>query len=503
MIIPLILAGGSGTRLWPLSRELFPKQLLNLTNDNSMLQNTILRLNGLEQISSPIIVCNEEYRFMVAEQLRAINIKPLSIILEPVGKNTAPAIAVGAVKALELFGDNQDELVLLILPADHVINNIKNFHDAVMLGSQFANQNKLITFGIIPEAPETGYGYIKKGKELKESAKPLKEINGQYSQDNQDFKNLNHKYENCKNCAYTIEKFVEKPDLNRAKEYVDSGQYFWNSGMFMFKASQFLEDLDIYEPDMLKVCRESLKNGRDDLDFFRLDKSSFEKSRAESIDYAVMEKTDKGVIIPISVGWNDLGSWEALWQTGIKDENHNVVKGDVLLSDVKNSYLYAQNRLIAAVGLEGHVIVETKDAVLVAPRDQVQDVKKLVAQLKNSGRGEAVFHSKIFRPWGSYETIDIEKRFQVKRITVKPGAKLSLQKHYHRAEHWTVVSGTAIVTKGEQEIMLTENESTYIPTGTVHRLANPGKIPLELIEVQSGSYLGEDDIVRLDDLYGR
>jgi mannose-1-phosphate guanylyltransferase len=472
MIIPLILAGGSGTRLWPLSRELFPKQLLNLTNDNSMLQNTILRLNGLEQISSPIIVCNEEYRFMVAEQLRAINIKPLSIILEPVGKNTAPAIAVGAVKALELFGDNQDELVLLILPADHVINNIKNFHDAVMLGSQFANQNRLITFGIIPEAPETGYGYIKKGKELKES-------------------------------AYIIEKFFEKPDLNRAKEYVESGQYFWNSGMFMFKASQFLEDLDIYEPDMLKVCRESLKNGRDDLDFFRLDKSSFEKSRAESIDYAVMEKTDKGVIIPISVGWNDLGSWEALWQTGVKDKNHNVIKGDVLLSDVKNSYLYAQNRLIAAVGLEGHVIVETKDAVLVAPRDQVQDVKKLVAKLRNSGRGEAVFHSKIFRPWGSYETIDIEKRFQVKRITVKPGAKLSLQKHYHRAEHWTVVSGTAIVTKGDQEIILTENESTYIPTGTVHRLENPGKIPLELIEVQSGSYLGEDDIVRLDDLYGR
>ncbi|MBF0210956.1 MAG: mannose-1-phosphate guanylyltransferase/mannose-6-phosphate isomerase [Desulfamplus sp.] len=489
VIIPLILAGGSGTRLWPLSRELFPKQLLNFTGSHSMLQNTILRLDGIKSLNAPIVVCNEEHRFMVAEQLRAINVKPLSIILEPAGRNTAPAIAVGAIKALDIFSNKNgkngqtnslddlllDDLLLLVLPADHIINNIENFHQAISLGVEYADEH-LITFGIVPDAPETGYGYIKRGKYLNKG---------------------------CNDEVCQIERFVEKPDINTAKSYIESGQFFWNSGMFMFKASQILNELENYEQNMVKVCRDSVDNGTEDLDFFRLNRQMFEMSRSESIDYAVMEKTDKGVIIPLSAGWNDLGSWDALWQTGNRDANQNVIRGDVLTFDVKNSYLHSQSRLIAAVGLEDHVIVETKDALLVAHRDRVQDVKKLVAQLKDRNRDEAVSHSKVFRPWGSYETIDIDRRFQVKRITVKPGSKLSLQKHYHRAEHWTVVSGTAIVTKGDDEIMLTENESTYIPLGTLHRLENPGKIPLELIEVQSGSYLGEDDIVRFDDIYGR
>ncbi|MBF0469519.1 MAG: mannose-1-phosphate guanylyltransferase/mannose-6-phosphate isomerase [Desulfamplus sp.] len=528
MIIPLVLAGGSGTRLWPLSRELFPKQLLNLTDDGSMLQNTISRLDGLDSVSPPLVVCNEEHRFMVAEQLRAIDIKPLSIILEPVGRNTAPAIAVGAIKALELFKDP----VLLVLPADHVINNIQEFHEAVLLGCQYAGQGDnpsgqndalsgfsddrqadvdadmehgcLITFGVIPVGPETGYGYIKKGRDLKHATGSDSKVRADSISitDSSSIKD-GGSIADSKTGASIIERFVEKPDRDTAIAYVESREYFWNSGMFMFKASLILKELETHEPDMLDACINSVKNGKEDLDFFRLESSSFEKSRSESIDYAVMEKTDKGVIIPLGAGWNDLGSWDALWQNGKKDENRNVIRGDVVVSDVKNSYIHAQNRLIAAVGLEDHVIVETKDAVFVAPRNQVQDVKKLVAQLKTGSRGEAVFHSKVFRPWGSYETIDLEQRFQVKRITVKPGAKLSLQKHYHRAEHWTVVSGTAIVTKGDEQIMLTENESAYIPLGTLHRLENPGKIPLELIEVQSGSYLGEDDIVRFDDVYGR
>ncbi len=484
MIIPLILAGGSGTRLWPLSRELFPKQLINITDDNSMLQNTIIRIKGLESVAPPIVVCNEEHRFMVAEQVRTIKVKPLSIILEPVGRNTAPAIAVGALKSVEYI----QESVILVLPADHIIEDIKEFHAAVMAGYNYAIENYLITFGIVPNSPETGYGYIKKGRKLDNSI---------------DLDIIENSCKSTKNSAAIIDSFVEKPDIKTAKAYIESGEYLWNSGMFMFKASLILKELETYEPDMVQACKDAILKGEDDLDFFRLNRESFESSRSESIDYAVMEKTDKGVIIPISVGWNDLGSWDALWQTGTKDENQNVIKGDVLVADVKNSYLNAQNRLIAAVGLEEHVIVETKDAVLVAHRNRVQDVKKLVSELKAISREEAVSHSKVFRPWGSYETIDIDKRFQVKRITVKPGAKLSLQKHYHRAEHWTVVSGTAIVTKGDEEIMLTENESTYIPLGTVHRLQNPGRIPLELIEVQSGSYLGEDDIVRFDDIYGR
>ncbi|WP_300460874.1 mannose-1-phosphate guanylyltransferase/mannose-6-phosphate isomerase [Desulfobacula sp.] len=470
MIIPVILAGGSGTRLWPLSRELYPKQLIDLYNDKTMLQNTVLRLNGIKALGSPIVVCNEEHRFMTAEQLRQIDIDPHAIILEPVGRNTAPAIAVAALKAME----NKTDPLLLVLPADHVIERVTDFHIAIQTGQEYAEKGNLITFGIIPESPETGYGYIKKGDVLKKDTG-----------------------------ACRIATFVEKPDLLTARKYVESGSYCWNSGMFMFRASAIIKELETHAPEMMMMCKEVIAEGVQDLDFFRLGLEGFKRIPSDSIDYAVMEKTANGIVIPFAAGWNDLGSFDALWQTGKKDENQNVIKGDVLFHDVKDSYINSESSLIAAVGIEKFVIVETKDAILVSPRDRVQDVKKIVKQLKDLKREESVTHRKVYRPWGSYETVDIEPRFQVKRITVKPGAKLSLQKHYHRAEHWTVVSGAAMVTKGEESLLLKEDESTYIPLGTLHRLENPGKIPLELIEVQSGSYLGEDDIVRFDDVYGR
>lgn len=470
MIIPVVLAGGSGTRLWPLSRELFPKQLLNLTDDHSLLQNTLLRLVDVKSIDAPIVVCNEAHRFMAAEQLRTVGIHPRAIMLEPVGRNTAPAIAVAAIKSME----NGEDPVLLVLPADHVIEDVEMFCDVVELGKAFAEDGYLITFGVVPDSAETGYGYIKLGNEISNNSK-----------------------------VFHVEKFVEKPDYETACNYLESEEYCWNSGIFMFKASKIISELEGWQPDMVLNCRTAVEKGVIDLDFFRLEHDSFEKSVSESIDYAVMEKTDNAAIIPFQAGWNDLGSWDALWMTGQKDGANNVIKGDVLLSDVKNSYLNAQSRLVAAIGLEDHVVVETRDAVLVAPKAKVQDVKKLVEHLRKNRRDEAVNHSRVYRPWGDYESIDIADRFQVKRITVKPGAKLSLQKHYHRAEHWTVVSGTAIITRGDKELMLKEDESTYIPLGMVHRIENPGRIPLELIEVQSGSYLGEDDIVRFEDVYGR
>jgi len=469
-IVPVILAGGSGTRLWPLSRQLYPKQLIDIYNKNTMLQNTVLRLKGLENAGSPIVVCNEEHRFMTAEQLRQIKVDPQAIILEPVGRNTAPAIAIAALKAME---NNQDP-TLLILPADHVIEKPEKFHDAILLGFESVKQGNLLTFGIIPDSPETGYGYIKQGELLKDNIRIAK-----------------------------IESFVEKPDRATAQKYLDSGSYTWNSGMFMFKASVIIKELETHAPAIIKQSQQVITTGTQDLDFFRLNLKEFENMPSDSIDYAVMEKTSKGVVIPLDAGWNDMGSFDALWQTGKKDENQNVIKGNVLTHDVKQTYINSEKRLIAAVGLEKFVIVETNDAIFVSPRDRVQDVKKIVKQLKDQNRSEAVNHSKVYRPWGSYETIDIEPRFQVKRITVKPGAKLSLQKHFHRAEHWTVVAGSAIITKGDEEVLLKEDQSTYIPLGTMHRLENPGKIPLELIEVQSGSYLGEDDIVRFDDVYGR
>lgn len=470
MIIPVILAGGSGTRLWPLSRELYPKQLIELVDEHSMLQNTVLRLEGMDNILEPVVTCNEEHRFMTAEHLKNINVNPASIVLEPVGRNTAPAIAISALLVLERFSDP----VMLVLPADHVITETESFHRTVQNGYGHAKNGGLVTFGIVPRSPETGYGYIRKGEPLSDGKS-----------------------------AYAIDRFVEKPCQKDAEHYTASGEYCWNSGMFMFKASAILEEIETWAPDIVHCCRKAVENGREDLDFFRLDRESFEKTPSDSIDYKVMEKTAKGVMIACDIGWNDMGSFDALWQAGEMDENRNVIKGDVLAQEVTNSYIASENRLVAAVGLESHVVVETKDAVLVAARDRVQNVKALVEKLKETGRPEAVNHSKVYRPWGAYETMDVEERFQVKRLTVKPGASLSLQKHYHRAEHWTVVSGTAFITRGEETMLLKEDESTYIPLGVLHRLENPGKIPLELIEVQSGAYLGEDDIVRYEDIYGR
>ncbi len=470
MIIPIILAGGSGTRLWPLSRQLYPKQLIDIYNEKTMLQNTVLRLQGLENMGSPIVVCNEDHRFMTADQLKNIGIDSLAIILEPIGRNTAPAIALAALKAMKY----EDDPILLVLPADHVIEKKRDFHAAIQAGLRYAEKDNLITFGIIPGSPETGFGYIKKGKLLESSTG-----------------------------ASRIERFVEKPDLDTARKFFESGSYCWNSGMFMFKASAIIKELEILAPDIMMPCKGLIEAGVQDLDFFRIYLKGFKDIPSDSIDYAVMEKTSKGIVIPFDAGWNDLGSFDALWQAGRKDENMNVITGDVMIHDVKGSYINSESRLIAAVGIENFVIVETKDAILVSPRDQVQDVKKIVKQLKDHNRDEIISHRKVYRPWGSYETVDSGHRFQVKRITVNPGAKLSLQKHFHRAEHWTVVSGAATVTKGEEEMLLKEDESTYIPLGTLHRLENPGKIPLELIEVQSGSYLGEDDIVRFDDVYGR
>jgi mannose-1-phosphate guanylyltransferase len=470
MIVPVILAGGSGTRLWPLSRKHYPKQLIELMNKNSMIQDTLKRLEGNDNIGQPVVICNDEYRFMIAEQMRKINIDPALIILEPVGKNTASAIAVASM----MIKAKYDDPVLLILPADHLIENVANFHDMINIGNNAAETGKLVTFGIIPDEPETGYGYIRKADNLS------------------DFDNV-----------YKIDKFVEKPCLKDAKKYINSGKYCWNSGMFMFKASIILEELKKFAPDIVKICQKAVTKGQEDLDFFRLDKKSFELAPSDSIDYKVMEKTSLGVIIPCDIGWSDIGSFNALYRAQKGDKNQNVINGDVLLDDVENSYINAKDKLVAAVGVKDLIIVQTKDAVLVTHQSKAQDVRKIVKKLEKEQRPEIVTHSKIYRPWGHYETMDISDRFQVKRLTVNPGAKLSLQKHFHRAEHWTVVAGSAIITNGDKELMLNEDQSTYIPIGVVHRIQNPGKIPLEIIEVQSGSYLGEDDIVRYDDVYGR
>ena len=472
MIVPVILAGGSGTRLWPLSREMYPKQLINIINEKTMLQETLIRLSGLEDMGNPIVICNDNHRFIVAEQLREIEITAESILLEPVGKNTAPALAIAA---LRILSQGLDPL-LLVLPADHIIKDVSVFHEALSSGESFAKAGYLITFGIVPEIAETGYGYIRKGDQL----------SGPISTE-----------------VFKIAEFVEKPDKKNAEAFIKSGLYCWNSGMFMFKASQVIEELKKYAPEIVEACERALNSGKEDLDFFRLDAEAFEACPNESIDYALMEKTDKGAMVPLKAGWDDLGSWAALWKVGEKNQNGNVIQGDVLTHDVKNSYLKATHRMIAAIGLDNHIIIETSDAVLVSPLDRVQEVKQLVDQLKSDKRSEASLHRKVYRPWGAYEGINMSSRFQVKLITVKPGSILSLQKHFHRAEHWIVVKGTAIVTKGKDTFLLKEDESTYIPLGETHRLENPGKIDLELIEVQSGSYLGEDDIVRFEDVYGR
>ena len=465
-MIPVILSGGSGSRLWPLSRGQYPKQFLALVSGNTMLQETVLRLKGLHSLQAPIAVCNEDHRFMVAEQLWEVDAKPSAIILEPVGKNTAPAVAMAALAA------PSEEDVLLILPADHVIENTSVFHDAVKQANELAAQDFLVTFGIVPTGPETGYGYIKRSNT-----------------------NLGS--------AFGVEAFVEKPDVETAVQYVESGEYFWNSGMFAFKAKLFLQELEKFNPEMLAACRKAFDQAKVDLDFIRLDKSAFSACPADSIDYAVMEKTDKAMVIPLDAGWNDVGSWSALWDVTKKDEAGNAIKGDVLTYDTSNSYLHSEKKLIAAVGIKNMVVVETDDAVMVAHKDRVQEVKEIVTQLKKQNRREAEIHRKVYRPWGHYDSVDDGERYQTKRIVVTPGAKLSLQMHHHRAEHWIVVKGTALVTIGDKKRLLSENESTYIPLGTVHCLENPGVIPLIMIEVQSGSYLGEDDIVRFDDQYGR
>ncbi|CAA9891100.1 mannose-1-phosphate guanyltransferase [Candidatus Methylobacter favarea] len=466
-MIPVILSGGSGTRLWPLSRGQYPKQFLPLVSDHTMVQETLLRLAGLVGLKAPIAVCNEDHRFMMAEQLWEIGAKPAAIILEPVGKNTAPAVAMAALAA-----ESEDE-VLLVLPADHVISNLEAFHKAVVEAEILAGQGFLVTFGIVPTEPETGYGYIKRDS-LQQGA-----------------------------VAFNVAAFVEKPDLDTATHYLQTGNYFWNSGMFAFKAGSFLKELEKFNPTMLSICEKAFKAAKVDLDFVRLDKEIFSSASSDSIDYAVMEKTDKAVVIPLDAGWNDVGSWSALWDVTDKDSLGNAISGDVLTVGTENSFIYAENKLVTVIGVRDLVVVETKDAVMIASKNRVQEVKQIVTRLKELKRSEANVHRKAYRPWGHYDSVDSGDRHQTKRIVVKPGAKLSLQKHHHRAEHWVVVKGTALVTKADEKILLSENESVYIPLGTVHCLENPGVIPLEIVEVQSGGYLGEDDIVRFDDKYGR
>lgn len=473
MLVPVILSGGSGSRLWPLSRETYPKQFLSLVNGKTMLQDTVTRLSGVEGLAAPLVVCNEDHRFIVSDQMTAIGQPPAAVFLEPVGRNTAPAVAIAAMHALA----EGDDPVLLVLPADHVIQNHEILCATINAAKTYAQKGKLVTFGIVPTCPETGYGYIKKGNAEEGDGKNLR--------------------------AYVVERFEEKPDLFTAQRYLDSGDYLWNSGMFMFLASRYLEELGKFAPEMISACRKALSSAGCSCHNIFLDADAFAACPSESIDYAVMEKTSEGLVFPLDAGWSDVGSWSALWEIGNIGETGDVVVGDVVRKDTKNCYFRAGSRLLAAVGVEDLVVVETADAVLVCRKDRVQDVKDIVNQLRNENRDEAFLHRNVFRPWGSYESIDREERFQVKRITVNPGASLSSQMHYHRAEHWIVVKGTAKVTKGDETILLSENQSTYIPLGVTHRLENPGKIPLELIEVQSGAYLGEDDILRFDDKYDR
>ena len=462
MIKAVIMAGGSGSRLWPLSRAGHPKQFLALHGAKTMLQSAMIRLNSLE-VASSVTICNEEHRFFVAEQLREID-KVGSIILEPIGRNTAPAIALAALTA-------SDDPLLLVLSADHVIQDEAAFVASVNEAIPLAEAGKLVTFGVDPTEAHTGYGYIKMGS-----------------------KNRG---------GFSVDKFVEKPNSDDAHEYVASKNYLWNSGMFLFKASRYLEELNKFRPDIYDACKASVGNLKLDLDFLRVDKEEFIKCPSESVDYAVMEKTADAIVVPMDAGWSDIGSWSSIWDISQKDKNGNVSVGDVMLHDCEDCYVRADKKLVAMIGLSDVVTVDTKDALLVCHKDRVQDAKLIVQQLKKDSRPEWKLHREVYRPWGNYDSIDHGDRFQVKRITVKPGAKLSVQMHHHRAEHWVVVSGTAKVTNGDSSFLLSENESTYIPVGVIHALENPGKVDLELIEVQSGSYLGEDDIVRFEDIYGR
>ena len=467
-IVPVILSGGSGTRLWPLSRKQYPKQYLPLAGDNTMLQETILRLNGLENLTDPIIVCNADHRFLVAEQCQQIDIKNPTILLEPIGRNTAPAIAAAALQSIK----DTNDAVLLVLSADHVIQDVEAFHQAINIASNQARSGKLATFGIVPTDANTGYGYIKSSKD---------NVDG----------------------AYKVEEFVEKPDLQTAQSYLEQGNYLWNSGMFMFKIDTFISELTTHSPDIVKSVNNAINNAEQDLDFIRLDKQAFESSPSDSIDYALMEKSDNVVVVPLEAQWNDIGDWSALYDIGTKDNNGNVIQGDVFTEETTNTYINANHHMVATIGVQDLVIVDTPNATLISTKDKAQEVKKIVEQLQHQDREERYYHRKVYRPWGWYESIEVDVHFQVKRLHVNPGAKLSLQMHYKRAEHWVVVSGVATAINGEDVLTLTEGESTYIPVGTTHSLENKTNERLEIIEVQSGTYLGEDDIVRFEDIYGR
>lgn len=468
-ISPVVLCGGSGTRLWPLSRKAYPKQFLSVTGDGqSLLQKTILRYGALG--GAPILVCNEENRFLVGEQAAQAKVVPQHIVLEPVGKNTAPAICAVAL----MLNETAPDTVMFVMPSDQLLEVSDSLNKAIECAAEAAAQGKLVTFGIVPSFPATGYGYIQSVGQVAGEAR-----------------------------AYPVLRFVEKPDEATAQGFLNEGGYLWNSGMFMFTAATFLEELKRHAPDILEAVERAVKQGKSDLDFFRLDGEAFKACRSDSIDYAIMERTDRAVVVPLDVSWSDVGSWDAVWDVKDKDAQGNAVQGDVVVLDSANNLLVAESRMVAAVGVDDLVIVETADAVMVTKRGNSQDVKKLVEALQASNRSEPSTHRKVFRPWGAYDSVEFGERFQVKRITVNPGAKLSLQMHHHRAEHWIVVSGTAKIRNGNEEYLLAENQSTYIPLGVVHSLENPGKVPLELIEVQSGGYLGEDDIVRLEDRYGR
>lgn len=468
LLYPVILSGGSGTRLWPLSRAALPKQLLPLLSEITMLQETVQRVTGFPHVAAPMVVCNQEHRFMVAEQFRQIHQHSHAVLLEPVGRNTAAAIAVAA---LHLQRTDPDAM-MLVLPADHLIENQAAFAVAVQHALAVAQQGYLTTFGIVAHTPETGFGYIHQGPALNEY-------------------------------AFKVQAFVEKPTLELAQQYLTSGEYYWNSGMFLFRASDVLAELRKHQPAILHACEQALALAKQDLDFIRLDSATFSACPSVSIDYAVMEHTDKAAVIPADIGWSDIGAWHAVWEASNKDAEHNAVRGDVMLLDAHHNLVRAESRLVVALGVDNLIIIETPDAVMVAPKNRAQDVKLIVEQLNANRRNEHIHHQRIYRPWGWYEGVDSGERFQVKRIMVNPAAKLSLQMHHHRAEHWIVVSGTARVTRNDETILLTENQSTYIPLGSAHRLENPGKVPLHLIEVQSGTYLGEDDIVRYEDIYSR
>jgi mannose-1-phosphate guanylyltransferase / mannose-6-phosphate isomerase len=470
MVHPVILSGGSGTRLWPMSRTLYPKQLLSLFGRHSLLQETLLRVGDSGRFAAPLIIANEEHRFIIAEQLREVGIIPRALLLEPVGRNTAPAACIAAL----MLSGSDPSAIMLVLPSDHVIEDVAAFHAAVERAAAVARAGSLVTFGIAPDCGETGYGYIRRGDPLGRDG-----------------------------AAFAVAEFVEKPDAADAARYAASGEYFWNSGMFVFPARLFVDELERLRPDMVTACRAALAGAQRDADFIRLDKQAFSTCPADSIDYAVMEHTERAAAVPANIGWSDVGSWDALWEKGAKDASGNLLAGNVVAEETRGCYLRSDAGLIAAIGVEDLVVVATDDAVMVAPRSRTQEVKQLVARLRAESRPETEALATVHRPWGAYKSLHAGHRVQVKHIMVKPGGKLSLQMHHHRAEHWVVVAGTAKIVRGNEEMILTEDQSTYIPLGTPHRLENPGKIPLHLIEVQSGSYLGEDDIVRFDDHYGR